>query len=130
MRTYYRGPGGLVTDTHFVRTDGRLFPLDDLREVGRARRRDARFAPTVVVALTAVAAAAILALTVARPWAWAVVAATALGASAVVSRSRLTYTLQAVYQGVETELCSTTDADAFAKVCRALNRALQDSQFR
>jgi len=29
MRTYYRGPGGNVTDTHFVRpADGQSFPLE------------------------------------------------------------------------------------------------------
>ncbi|WP_127499507.1 DUF6232 family protein [Actinoplanes solisilvae] len=130
MRTYYRGPGGLVTETHFVRVEGRLFSLDGLRDVGRVQRRDAYFVPVVVGAVTAVAAAAILALSVERPWAWVVVAAIAVGAVVVLSRSRLTYSLQATYQGVETELCSTTDAESFAKVCRALNRALQDSQFR
>lgn len=130
MRTYYRGPGGLVTDTHFVRVDGRLFALHDLREAGRIQRRDERFVPIVVVALTAVAAAAVFALVTARPWAWAVAAATAVAATVVLSRSRLTYSLRAICQGAEAELYSTTDADSFAKVCRALNRALQDNQFR
>jgi hypothetical protein len=130
MRTYYRGPGGLVTDSHFVREDGRLFVLHDLHEVGRVQRRDDRFVPIVVAAVTAVAAAGVLALAMSRPWAWAVAAAVAVAAMVVLSRGRVTYSLRAVYQGTEAELCSTTDAESFSKVCRALNRALQDSHYR
>jgi hypothetical protein len=131
VRTYYRGPAGIVTETHFVRVgDGRTFPLSELRQVGTTQRRGTYYVPVVVGTVCAVLAGALVGLIVLRPWAWAaggtVVLVAVIAGRFLLARNRLTYTLQAVYRGAEAELYSTTDATGFAQVCRALRRALEN----
>ncbi|WP_250035601.1 DUF6232 family protein [Paractinoplanes maris] len=131
VRTYYRGPAGIVTETHFVRVcDGRAFLLSELHQVGTTRRRGTYYVPIVVVTALAVLAGVLVGLVVGQRWAWVVggaVAGVALIAGRVLlARNRVTHTLQAVYRGAEAELYSTTDASGFAQVCRAMRRALEN----
>jgi len=63
MRTYYRGPDAVVTDTHFVWQDSivRIFAIDDLADVRLERRAPARRAGMELVLVLALLATAVFA---------------------------------------------------------------------
>ncbi len=136
-RTYYRGPDCLVTETHFVHLlagGDRAFLVSDLLEVGTTRRRGPNYVPVVVAVSVVVLGGAIVSVFMPHPWVWVTagmvaVAALVVGRS-VLNRHPLTYALQASHRGVPVELYTSTEAQRFAQVCRALQRSLEHHRGR
>ena len=132
MRTYYRGPEVVVTDSLFVWRSDRTVSLvlRDLRNLAVLRIQGPRLTPVIVAALSFAFAGIVLAAVVRDGWAlWAgsSAAVAALGLSWNIVRQPPTiFTLRGVYRGSELVVYSSRDERAFDQVCRALRRAMED----
>ncbi|MEU8814883.1 DUF6232 family protein [Actinoplanes sp. NPDC048796] len=128
MTVYYRGPAGTVTESHFVThsPDGSAYDLNDLRNIMRVRRRGPRFAMLLSAAVAVIVAG------LAAGWAMGavsglpVVLVAVLAAVFLVRLASPVYTLRADHRDRAVELYSTKDRVDFERVCRNLERALED----
>ena len=132
MRTYYRGPEVVVTDSLFVWRSDRTVSLvlRDLRNLAVLRIQGPRLTPVIVAALSFAFAGIVLAAVVRDGWALWVgssAAVAALGLSwNIVRQSPTIFTLRGVYRGSELVVYSSRDERVFHQVCRALRRAMED----
>jgi hypothetical protein len=134
-RTYYRGPGAVVTERHFVwlTSPTREFAVRDLRNIGFARAQTdgvRRYAALGVAGVLVLAATAWLVLgrqpmyaagllTIAVPVCFA--------ASFRLAPSRH-WVLSATYRGRSVILYTSSDTRVFNQVLRALRRAVEDAR--
>lgn len=134
MRTYYRGPDAVITDTHFVwQTPAvQIFAIDDLDDVRLERSINA--GPSGV---EFVAGIGLLALTVlgglefgpkaAAPLAVALVA---LSVFALRRRGRQAWEIRARYRAQEVVVYTSPDPRVFNQVTRALRRTMEQRAYR
>jgi hypothetical protein len=128
MRTYYRGPDAVVTDTHFVWKDAvvRIFAIDDLADVRLERRAPGGRSGLELVLVLALLATAVLAgwrfgLLVAAP----PVVAAALVLIVLRRRGRPAWEIRARYRAREVTLYTSRDPRIFNQVTRALRRTIE-----
>jgi hypothetical protein len=129
MRTYYRGPDAVITDTHFVWQSStvRIFAIDDLRDV-RLVRAVAGGPSVAAVAL----GFGLFALAVVTGLKFGALAATPLLAAVVVltvaglrGRGRRAWEIRARYRSQEVTLYTSGDRRVFNQVTRALRRTIE-----
>ncbi|MEV4345077.1 DUF6232 family protein [Actinoplanes sp. NPDC049596] len=128
MTVYYRGPAGTVTESHFVThsPDGSAYDLNDLRNIMRVRRRGPWFVAMLAAAVAVVLAGIALALALGNIWGLPVAFAVLVASVFVLRMANPVYTLRADFHDRPVELYSTTDKGDFERVCRNLERALED----
>jgi len=129
MRTYYRGPDAVITDTHFVWQSPtvRIFAIDDLRDV-RLVRVVAGGPSGVAVAL----GFGLSALAVVTGLKFGALAAAPLVAAVVLlvlaglrGRSGHAWEIRARYRSQEVTLYTSEDPRIFNQVTRALRRTIE-----
>jgi hypothetical protein len=134
MRTYYRGPDAVITDTHFVWQSSpvRIFAIDDLDDVRLERRTAAGPSAAglwVMLGLLAVAIAAGLKYGVAA--ALPVVAVLVVVVLiALRRRSGQAWEIRARYRAEDITLYTSPDARIFNQVTRALRRTIERRALR
>jgi len=132
MRTYYRGPDAVVTDTHFVWQGAtvRIFAIADLDDV-RLERSAARGPSGVVVALGfgLFAVAVVTGLKFGMPAATPlVVAALVLALASLRRRGGRAWAIRARYRAQDVTLYTSPDPRIFNQVTRALRRTIERRQ--
>lgn len=134
-RTYYRGPGAVVTDQLFVRLTrpARSYVVRDLRSVGLVRADVDRLRPyTLHVAGGTLVLAAATWMTLDSPAAYALGAvAVAMPSAFAVARLRMRphrWELYATYRGSRVLLYASSDVRVFNQVTRALRRTMEDAR--
>jgi len=129
MRTYYRGPDAIITDTHFVWQSPavRIFAIADLDDV-RLERTDARGPSGVMVAL----GFGLFAVAVVTGLKFGVAAATPLVLAVIVlalaglrRRGGHAWEIRARYRAQEVTLYTSPDPRIFNQVTRALRRTIE-----
>ncbi|MFC3740785.1 DUF6232 family protein [Paractinoplanes deccanensis] len=129
MTVYYRGPAGIVTGSHFVThsPDGSAYDLNDLRNIMRVRRRGPRFALLLLAATAVVAAAgAAVAWLMGPLWSLPAALVAVIAGVFVLRLASPVYMLRADHRDQPVLLYATTDKVDFERVCRNLERALED----
>lgn len=129
MRTYYRGPDAVVTDTHFVWQSPtvRIFAIDDLDDV-RLVRNETGGTPGVAIALgfglsiVAVVAGLRFGVLAATPL---VVALTVLLLTGARKRAGTAWEIRARYRRREVTVFTSGDPRIFNQVTRALRRTIE-----
>lgn len=129
MRTYYRGPDAVVTDTHFVRQSPtvRVFAIAELHDV-RLVRSTAGGPSGMAVALgfgvfaVAVMTGIKFGVTAAIPLLVAVCALVLVG---VRRRHERAFEIRARYRAHEVTIYASGDARTFNQVTRALRRTFE-----
>ncbi|SNY29335.1 hypothetical protein SAMN05421748_103233 [Paractinoplanes atraurantiacus] len=128
MTVYYRGPAGTVTESHFVThaPDGSAYDLNDLRNIMRVRRRGPRFAAVLAAAVAVILAGVAVGWLMSDMGSLLVVLVAVVAAVFVLRLASPVYTLRADHRDQPVELYSTRDKVDFERVCRNLERALED----
>jgi hypothetical protein len=129
MRTYYRGPDAVVTDTHFVWQNPtvRIFAIDDLDDV-RLVRNETGGIPGVAIALgfglsiVAVVAGLRFGVLAATPL---VAALTVLLLAGARKRAGTAWEIRARYRAREVTVFTSGDPRIFNQVTRALRRTIE-----
>lgn len=129
MRTYYRGPDAVITDTHFVWQSPtvRIFAIDDLRDVRLVRVLAG--GPSVVAVALGFGLSALAVVTGLR---FGALAAAPLVAAVVVlvvaglrGRGGHAWEIRARYRSQEVTLYTSGDPRIFNQVTRALRRTIE-----
>jgi len=130
MRTYYRGPDAVITDTHFVWQSPavKIFAIDDLDDV--RLERTVAGAPSAVefslglgLLILAVAAGLATLGTIAAPL---VVAVVAVALFALGRRGRgQAWEIRARYRAEDVTVYTSPDPRIFNQVTRALRRTIE-----
>ena len=132
MRTFYRGPDAVVTDTHFVRQTPtvRIFAIADLNDVRLERivsRGPSGLALALGFGLFAVAVITGLKFGIAAVVPLVVVAIVVALAGLRRSRARA-WEIRARYRAQEVTLYTSRDPRVFNQVTRALRRTIERRQ--
>lgn len=134
MRTYYRGPDAVITDTHFVwhRPSVQIFAIDDLDDV-RLERTIAGGPSGMELVL----GLALVTLAVVAGLKYGPLAASPLIAALVVvavialrRRSGNAWEIRASYRAQEVTIYSSPDPRTFNQVTRALRRTIERRTIR
>jgi hypothetical protein len=134
MRTYYRGPDAVITDTHFVwqSPSVRIFAIDDLDDV-RLERVVAAGPSGVEFSL----GLGLLVLAVAAGLKFGALAALPLVAALVVvalialrRRGGHAWEIRARYRAQDVTIYTSPDPRIFNQVTRALRRTIERRHFR
>jgi hypothetical protein len=129
MRTFYRGPDAVITDTHFVWQSStvRIFAIDDLRDV-----RLVRVVAGGPSGIAIVLGFGLSALAVVTGLKFGVLAAAPMIAAVVVlalaglrGRSGHAWEIRARYRSQEVTLYTSRDPRIFNQVTRALRRTIE-----
>jgi hypothetical protein len=134
MRTYYRGPDAVITDTHFVwqSPSVRIFAIDDLDDV-RLERTVARgpsgveFALGLGLLILAVAAGLKFGVVAATPLVTALVAVVLI---ALRRRGGHAWEIRARYRTQDVTIYTSPDPRIFNQVTRALRRTIERRALR
>jgi hypothetical protein len=134
MRTYYRGPDAVITDTHFVwqTSSMRIFAIDDLEDVRLERTvaagpSGAEFALWLGLFVLAVAAGLKFGVAAALPVVAALVVVVLI---ALRKRAGRAWEIRARYRAEEVTLYSSFDPRVFNQVTRALRRTIERRSLR
>jgi hypothetical protein len=128
MRTYYRGPDAVVTDTHFVWRSPtvRIFAVDDLNNVRLVRTEAGPSAAAIAVgfglSVVAVVAGLRFGVLAAAPLVAALVVVLLAG---VRKRGGPAWEIRAYYRTREVTLYMSEDPRIFNQVTRALRRTIE-----
>ena len=129
MRTYYRGPDAVITDTHFVSQSPtvRIFAIDDLNDVRLERTVAAgpsgvEFSLGLGLLILAIAAGLKLGVLAAMPLAAALVTVVLI---ALRRRGGRAWEIRARYRSQEVTLYTSPDPRVFNQVTRALRRTIE-----
>jgi hypothetical protein len=129
MRTYYRGPDAVITDTHFVWQSSpvRIFAIDDLDDVrlertGVAGPSAVEFSLGLGLLILAVAAALKSGVLAAMPL---VAALVVVVLSALRRRGRHAWEIRARYRAQDVTIYTSPDPRTFNQVTRALRRTIE-----
>jgi hypothetical protein len=129
MRTYYRGPDAVITDTHFVWQSPtvRIFAIDDLRDVRLVRV--VAGGPSVVAVALGFGLSALAVVTGLKFGALAaaplVAAVVVLVAAGLRGRGGHAWEIRARYRSQEVTLYTSGDPRIFNQVTRALRRTIE-----
>jgi hypothetical protein len=129
MRTYYRGPDAVITDTHFVSQSPvvRIFAIDDLDDVRLERTVVAgpsgvEFSLALGLLILAIAAGLKIGVLAAIPLVAALVTVVLI---ALRRRGGRAWELRARYREAEVTLFTSRDPRVFNQVTRALRRTIE-----
>ena len=129
MRTYYRGPDAVITDTHFVwqSSSVRIFAIDDLDDVRLERTVAAgpsgvEFSLGLGLLILAIAAGLKLGVLAALPLVAALVAVVLI---ALRRRGGHAWEIRARYRAQDVTLYTSPDPRTFNQVTRALRRTIE-----
>ena len=134
MRTYYRGPDAVITDTHFVWQSPpvQIFAIDDLRDVRLERTvaggpSGAEFALGLGLFVLAIAAGLKIGVPAALPIVAALVVVVLI---ALRKRSGHAWEIRARYRAEDVTVYTSLDPRVFNQVTRALRRTIERRSFR
>ncbi|XVV13796.1 DUF6232 family protein [Actinoplanes sp. CA-131856] len=106
--------------------DGSAYDLNDLRNIMRVRRRGPRFAALLAAAVAVILAGVVVGWVMSDMVSLLIVLAAVVAAVFVLRMASPVYALRADHRDQPVELYSTTDKVDFERVCRNLERALED----
>ena len=134
MRTYYRGPDAVITDTHFVwqSPSVRIFAIDDLDDVHLERTTaggssGVEFALGLGLIVLAVAAGLKFGPFAAAPM---IAAAAVVALFAMRRRGGHAWEIRARYRTQEVTIYTSPDPRIFNQVTRALRRTIERRSIR
>jgi hypothetical protein len=134
MRTYYRGPDAVITDTHFVWQSPtvRIFVIDDLDDVrlertGAAGPSGVEFSLGLGLLILAIAAGLKLGLLAAAPLVAALVTVVLI---ALRRRGGRAWEIRAHYRAQWVTIYASRDRRVFNQVTRALRRTIERRRLR
>jgi len=134
MRTYYRGPDAVITDTHFVwqSPSVQIFAIDDLKDVRLERTvaagpSGAEFSLWLGLFVLAIAAGLKFGVPAALPVVAVLVVVVLV---ALRRRSGHAWEIRARYRAEDVTVYTSLDPRIFNQVTRALRRTIERRSFR